>query len=310
MTNTNKPLSIGLLGTGAIGSVMALHWASQHLFGLPRQRGQKTCVRIKTLAGDRQVLNIPPWQGQTLDWLVVTTKAADTLSALQSWQDYLPAVKRIMLLQNGMGQQQNCADWLATAGLPCELWAAVSTHGAYRTEEDHTPLVVHAGNGSTKAGLWPGDSPPADQTGSAEIPPELPPGITGLTDILRPMRIKLAINAVINPPTAVLQCPNGELVSDPRYLPQLQALAQEIDHFYHQLNWYLPEPLAQTAAMVAQTTAANRSSTYQDILAGRPTELPWISGYLLHQARQQGTELPLTADLYHQTGESGAAHTP
>ena len=73
MTNTNKPLSIGLLGTGAIGSVMALHWASQHLFGLPRQRGQKTCVRIKTLAGDRQVLNIPPWQGQTLDWLVVTT---------------------------------------------------------------------------------------------------------------------------------------------------------------------------------------------------------------------------------------------
>ena len=295
MNKTTAKQSIGLLGTGAIGSLMAMHWSQQTLYCLPKTRGAGASLRVQDLNGNLHSLTLPCWQGEALDWLVITTKAADTLPALQSWADYLPGVQRILLLQNGMGQQQACADWLAANGLSCELWAAISTEGAYRIlpdnqTDDDLPLTVYAGAGTTVAGRWPG-------TPAAGEEPELPPGIERQSDILPPMRAKLAINAVINPLTAVLHCQNGELVSNPLFLPQLQALALEIDGLYQQLGWALSEPLPQKALMVAQATAANYSSSYQDVAAGRPTELDYICGYLLDCASRQQLELPLTRQL-------------
>ena len=117
------------------------------------------------------------------------------------------------------------------------------------------------------------------------------------------MREKLAVNAVINPLTAVLRCHNGELVSNPLYLPQLQALAAEVADLYQQLHWPLSQNLSERVQQVAQATAANRSSTLQDILAARPTELVFICGYLQQQAQSLGLTLPLTARLMRQLSD-------
>lgn len=278
---------------------MASHWRDQYVFALPRRQSTpitlNLCLPAKPPLQEEQHLTwqLPCWQGEPLDWLVVTTKAADTLSALQPWLEYLPQVNNLLLLQNGMGQQQQCADWLARQQLPVRLWAGISTAGGYRRQANNAQgsEVVYAGTGQTIAGRWCGDD--SEDT-------QLPPGIETASDIHSRMREKLAVNAVINPLTAVHRCYNGELISNPLYHSQLQALAAEIEELYRQLHWPLPQSLPEKVQQVAQTTATNRSSTLQDILAARPNELEFICGYLQQQALRLGHTLPLTTQLMQQ----------
>lgn len=287
-------LRIGLLGTGAIGSLMALHWQQQHLFSLPRDRHSASHLRVQH-GQQRWQATLPCWQGQPLDWLVVCTKAADTLPALQNWQPHLPQVQRLLLIQNGMGQQQAVADWLRAQDLSIPLWAGMSTEGAYRDGD----TIVYAGCGDNLIGRWPAVPGHTDNTG-------LPPHTRCVDDIATHLRTKLAINAVINPLTAHLRCHNGELLSNPGYRQQLDGLSQEIAGFYSALGWPEASGLTERVQQVAAATAANQSSTLQDVLHNRPTELPYICGYLLQIAAEKHYALPLTAALYRQLTEFSA----
>lgn len=300
MTTPNA-LRIGLLGLGAVGTVMAWRWRQCTLFALGREPAQTRTLTLDTLDGQREQFNLPAWDGSPLDWLVITTKAGDTLTALQPWLPYLTGVKRLLLLQNGMGQHEAVAAWLQQQALPCELWAGVSTEGAYRLHDNGQMRVVHAGAGATQAGPLMPDlkCEPVPELIPEPIA-ELPPAVTLSADIRQPMREKLAINAIINPLTGLLRCANGELVDNPAYQLRLLALADEIAGLYQALSWPLSTPLRQRAIAVATATGANRSSTLQDILAGRATELPWICGYLLHCAEDIQYPLPLTQAMYEQ----------
>ena len=294
-TNTSTPTTVGILGMGAIGTLMAWHWrdllTSQRLYALKPEADVIT-RQFSQLDGSVDVIELPIWSPQNdplcpeLDWLVVTTKATHTLAALKPWSACLSTVKRILLLQNGMGQQQEVEQWLAQQQLSCEVWLGISTEGAFRPKPQQ---VVYAGAGST----WIG---PASEH---SIPPESLPGQLQLvTDIHQRQREKLAINAVINPLTGQLRCRNGELVTNMEYRQQLIQLAEEVQTLYDRMGWTLAMPLVERSQQVAEATGHNRSSTLQDILAGRPTELAYICGYLLAVARAEELPMPLTEHLF------------
>lgn len=281
-------MNIGILGLGSLGSLMAYHWQDHSLFSLPRTAQSRLKVKVNN-QGDLWQAELAGWQGEPLDWLVVCTKAADTLSALQQWQSFLPQVNNILLLQNGMGQQQQTADWLTQQQLNAPLWVAMCTEGAYRDND----TVVYAGIGKTLIGLWP-ENKVSTNTQANNLLPH-----TELTqNIKQHLLSKLAINAVINPLTAYYRCKNGELVNTPILKQQLIALSEEVGGLYQALHWPLNKPLPELCQQVALATADNTSSTLQDVLANRPTELPFISGYLLEQAQAIAYDLPLTQKLY------------
>ena len=293
-SDTSLSSTIGILGLGAIGTLMAWHWRDwlpdQRLYAL-QPEAQHIGRRFRLLDGTTTVIDLPVWPSRPhsapeLDWLVVTTKATHTLDALQKWSANLSRVKRILLLQNGMGQQQQLEHWLAQQQLSCDIWLGISTEGAFRPEPDH---VVYAGAGST----WIG---PADT--QLAPPVSLPSGLQAVNEIHQRQREKLAINAVINPLTGQLRCRNGELVTNPEYLQQLIQLAAEVQSLYDHMGWTLATPLVERAQQVAEATAQNRSSTLQDILAGRPTELAYICGYLLNIADARHIPMPLTEALF------------
>lgn len=287
-------MNIGILGLGSLGSLMAYHWREHSLFALSRQSHHATHLIVQNQTHIWQA-ELPYWQGEPLDWLVVCTKAADTLNALQQWQHLLPNTKKILLLQNGMGQQQQVMDWLERLSLNIELWAGVCTEGAYRDKDK----VIYAGVGTTVIGVWSHCDANSTTANTNELSHALDlPHTQVAANIEEHLLNKLAINAVINPLTAYYRCKNGELVSNPDYKKQLISLSKEISGLYKVLGWPLNQSLTELTQQVAVATAANTSSTLQDIFAQRTTELPFISGYLLEQAQALAYDLPLTQQFY------------
>jgi 2-dehydropantoate 2-reductase len=90
---------------------------------------------------------------------------------------------------------------------------------------------------------------------------------------------KLAVNAGINPLTALLRVPNGALVEDDQARAIMGEAARETAAVAAALGVTMPyRDAAAQAEDVARRTAANRSSMLQDILRGAPTEIDAING--------------------------------
>jgi 2-dehydropantoate 2-reductase len=109
---------------------------------------------------------------------------------------------------------------------------------------------------------------------------------------------KLAINAGINPLTAVLQVPNGFLAENQAARRLMQQAAQEVAQVAAAQNIQLP--FADAAAQVltvAKATAANHSSMRQDLANGRPTEIKAICGAVVEYGRRIGVPTPVNLVL-------------
>ena len=105
---------------------------------------------------------------------------------------------------------------------------------------------------------------------------------------------KLVINAAINPLTAILRVPNGNLLEIPAAREMMNALAREAARVAQAEHVPLPfsDPVA-AAEDVARKTAANHSSMLQDVLRGAPTEIDALCGALVKIGRNHSIESPV-----------------
>lgn len=269
-----------VLGLGSVGSVSAwrLLNAGINVRVLPKTPTQtiSRCLHFP----EHAPCTISPTSigNEAIDKLLITVKAADTAAALQPWRSRLRTDATIICLQNGMGA-------LSAHSLPenASLIYAITTDGVWR---DGDQIHVVAENQTLM-----GD-------GGANVPPWFAalqphwPGLQWCEDIERARWRKLAVNAVINPLTAIYGCKNGELLDGGERQQAMHALASEVDLLARQLFTDWPGDTPARSHDIAQQTAANTSSMLADILAGRRTEIDYINGFLLHQALALGLALP------------------
>ena len=275
-----------LLGLGSLGTLTAarLLAAGENVRVLPRT----PCKLVsRTLVRPNQApltLSLPCAADEPIERLVVTVKGPDTRSALAPWIARLADNAVMVCLQNGIGAIEQVA-------LPdtTRVIHAVSTDGAWR---DADQIFVVAEN-DTRMG-----------DGSPEMPPWFATlqrfwsGLIWSEDIQWDRWRKLAVNAVINPLTALYQCRNGELLDGGEHQQALQRLAEEVDLVAAARLPDWPNDTPSRAAEIALATAENTSSMLADVQAGRVTEIDYINGFLLHQALQLGLHLPAHQRLY------------
>lgn len=215
--------------------------------------------------------------------LLVCTKAQQTVSALSALAAAIDPNALIVLLQNGMGVREQLQALLPHA----TILHALSTEGAYRIERFH---VVHAGRGETVIGGEPGLQAVA-QAAATALRCELP--VAAVDDIERRLWLKLAVNSVINPLTALHGCTNGTVLALPDIETLLPALCDEVCAVANaegqQLN---AAQVAETVREVCRVTAANRSSMLQDIAARRLTEIDFINGHVVRTAQRHSISCP------------------
>ena len=110
---------------------------------------------------------------------------------------------------------------------------------------------------------------------------------------------KLAVNAGINPLTALLRVVNGALVEDEHAGALMGEAARETAAVAAALGVRLPylDPAGQ-AVEVARRTTSNRSSMLQDILRGAPTEVDAINGAVTRSGERLGVATPVNRTLW------------
>ena len=109
---------------------------------------------------------------------------------------------------------------------------------------------------------------------------------------------KLVINAAINPLTALLRVPNGELLQLPAARLLMADLAKEAAAVAKAQGVSLPfDDPAEAAENVARRTAANHSSMLQDVLREAPTEINAICGAIVSRGEEMGLSTPVNLTM-------------
>jgi 2-dehydropantoate 2-reductase len=120
---------------------------------------------------------------------------------------------------------------------------------------------------------------------------------TVLDDVDTVLWGKLAVNAAINPLTALLEVPNGYLAENEPARRLMVRAAEETATVAHALGIAIDGDSAGRALRVAQATAANRSSMLQDVERGAPTEIEAITGQIVATAHRLALAIPVNEAL-------------
>lgn len=282
-----------VLGQGAIGLLAAsrLHLAGKSVQLLRRDTGTFTYHFEQN--GLRQRLALESATAP-FEFVLVPTKAYAIPSAIESLLPQLSEHAQLVLSHNGLGSIEQVLPRLQKHQ---GLWFVSTSQASFKQSQTE---VLHTGQGpSYLACLKTSEHTPA--LALCEVRKAMAIAFSPLTEVdnITPLLWrKLAVNAVINPLTALYDLPNGAL-QDTRYHPQMKALIAEFTKIAALCGQvFSQEELFEVVLTVAKNTAQNYSSMHQDKQHGRALELEAITGYLLRQAKKAGITLPSHQALY------------
>lgn len=217
--------------------------------------------------------------------VLLCTKAFDLVAAYLDIRQHTKKRGLIATLCNGLGAQQDLIPHLKKQQ---SLWAGITSEGALKLDANR---VKKTGDGDTFFGLiHQGD----DNLFSTTFPyPDVQ-----CENIERRLLEKLAVNAVINPLTAIFAIRNGQVLEAP-VKPLFDAAIDELANVMQQDSFKFKtivgditsEQLNMRISNVARLTAMNCSSMYEDIRHNRKTENEYISGFFHRETPRDSTPL-------------------
>jgi len=285
-------MNIVIVGPGAIGSLWAYNlniaghsvslWSRQQNPSISLQLDNHSAIEFKNNYRDKLA---------SADVLLVTVKAPQVQSAIKSMALNIPKETIVVLMHNGMGTAETINTLLPNN----PLVIAITTHGAFRPKPFQ---VQHTGKGHTQLGGYNDAGKRCDFL--QPVFEHALPKATWHSDILNPIWHKLAINCSINPLTAINQVKNGQL-SCPNYQKIITSLAEEISQVLNAEGILITsDSLINKVNQVIEATSKNHSSMHQDIYHKRPSEIDFITGYLLQRAKAHNILVPINEKLFQQ----------
>jgi 2-dehydropantoate 2-reductase len=284
-------MRIGIIGGGSIGLLFSYYLGERYDVTLyTRTLDQAEAIRQNglQLIGNGQIHKsevktntIENWHGNE-DITFIAVKQYHLSTLIEFLLERQIGKTIFIFLQNGMGH-------LKLLHLLNEETIYVSTveHGAYKIN----PFTIeHNGIGQTKLAIYKGVKTIPD---SLFFIPEFP--IVFESDYYEMLIRKLVINAIINPLTAVLRVPNGEIIQNEHYLRVAQNYFSEITSILQLTN---EENYFRQVLEVCQRTSNNRSSMLKDIEQRSQTEVDSIIGFILEEAEKKKIKAPISQMLY------------
>ncbi len=304
-------MDIVLIGPGALGCLLASRLAGcdgnqHHRFtlldhdatratqlsssGIQYEFGgeeRKTLVAVRASASD----------AGSADVVINCVKSYDIAASLTLCRPLLGPITLLIFMQNGIAHLE-LHDHIGEA-TPAY---ATTTEGATRLGPGR---VRHAGRGLTQFGFLAPVAAGAKTSLGCTVELFNNAGFTAqiTDDILSRLWTKLLINVGINGLTALLDCPNGELLALPSACERMERLVGEACRVAERAGIEVPASALELTREVCVKTAANISSMLQDVHARRRTEIDAINGAVAAEGKRLGVATPENDRLVRQIKE-------
>lgn len=283
-------MKIGILGAGALGTLFGQRLARDNdVLLLERVREVVDAIRADGLRVDGES-RAAYATGESRDLfdvqiLFIFVRATDTLRALRPFASALSPATAIVSLQNGLGNEEAIKTAL---GSTIPLIIGATTESALSIGPGD---VRRVGDGTTVLGS--AGASPETCNRIARLLAAAGFRASAAYDIRPHLWGKLIANAAINPVAALLDRPNGVVLSDEHAGEVARSLAQEAASVANAMRIPLPfsDPWSYVRTIVEQTAELDNSMLY-DLRSGARTEVDFINGAVVAAGRRSAVPTP------------------
>jgi 2-dehydropantoate 2-reductase len=238
-------------------------------------------------------------QGGAYDFILVCTKSFDSLEAakdLSGHRGLFGEKMKIILFQNGWGNAEVFTDFFEKE----RIYNARVITGFQRLRDNEVTVTVHA-DSIHIGSLFGGDLSCVEKLSGLIAEGDIPCETTG--GIEKDLWAKMLYNCALNPLGAILDVPYGVLAEHEFTRAMMNGIVEEVFEAMrsagYQTHWGSAEDFLRVFyEKLVPDTAEHKSSTLQDILAKKKTEIDALNGAVIELAKQHGVGVPYNLVVY------------
>jgi 2-dehydropantoate 2-reductase len=287
-------LQVAVLGAGAVGcfygGMLARAGHTVTLIGRPQhvQVFEAQGLRMQTLMFDETVKVQASTDASAVagaDLVLFAVKSPDTASAGAQMREHLKPGALVLCLQNGVDNAERLR-----AVLPGVQVAAAVVYVA--TEMAGPGHLRHHGRGELVIEPAPASERVAQALIAASVPTELSDNVRGA------LWAKLILNCAYNALSAVGRIAYGELVQQTGVTEVMRDVVAECRAVAAADGVTLPRDVDAAVRRIAETMPSQYSSTAQDLMRGKPSEIDHLNGYVVQRGQALGVPTPANRVLW------------
>ncbi len=286
-------MKIAVMGAGAVGcyygAKLAQHGHEVVLIGRPRhvQAINKDGLVFESAGTVSKVplaASIDPAAVAGADIVLFCVKSTDTQSAGAAIAPHLAPDAVVLSLQNGVDNAERLSAEIGRAVLPAVVYVAVGMAG-----DGH---VAHFGRGELVIGPGAQSDRIAETFRPAGIPVDVSENAAGA------LWAKMILNCAYNALSAVSHLPYGELAKGEGVMTVIENVVAECLAVADRIGVAVPGDIQAAVIGIIQTMPAQYSSTAQDLMRGKPSEIDYLNGYIVRKGGEFGVPTPANQVLY------------
>jgi 2-dehydropantoate 2-reductase len=291
---TPSPLRVAVIGAGAVGcfygGMLARAGHAVTLIGRAQhvQVFERDGLRMQTLSFDEQVPVAASTEAAAVagaDVVLFAVKSPDTEATGEQMRPHLKAGALVLCLQNGVDNAERLR-----AVLPGVQIAAAVVYVA--TEMSGPGHLRHHGRGELLIEPSPRSHAVAQALIAAGVPTEISDNVRGA------LWVKLILNCAYNALCALGKLPYGPLVERPGVREVMADVVAECRAVAAADGVTLPGDVDLAVRRIAETMPTQHSSTAQDLMRGKPTEIDHLNGYVMRRGADLGVPTPANRVLW------------
>ncbi len=233
------------------------------------------------------------------DYILVCTKSFDSLAAAKDLSQHkflFGKETKIVLFQNGWGN----AEAFSTFFNRGKIYSARVITGFQRTNLNEVTITVHA-DSIHIGSLFNKDSSPLTDLCEAIAHGDIPCQTTN--EIAKDLWAKMLYNCALNPLGAILDVPYGVLAENQTTRTIMNGIVDETFNVMAEAGYKTHWPTSEDFLEVfynklVPDTAEHKSSTLQDIMAKKRTEIDALNGAVIRLAERYKVEVPCNLVVY------------
>jgi 2-dehydropantoate 2-reductase len=228
----------------------------------------------------------------SFDVILVCVKSYQLDNAIEDIRPFITANTIVITSHNGLGALNKSSIAMLSNK---NVWNLLTTHGCLKsTPQD----IIHTGSGVSDLGIQFGSPSKHIIEQTTQLLNAALPNVNWCHTLLEKQWLKLAINCVINPITALFDIKNGDVVNA-KFDETISQIVDEIVQVASAENISLDKgALLNTISVVAEKTANNSSSMRCDINGKRATEIAYINGYIHKLGLEHNIQTKKNTELF------------